>query len=330
VDLTVLNQGEEPLDVTIAAEPFNRVDPALSVPEWLSLDQTTAHVDAASQAIVKVSISIPDDATPAGRYASVAITTGAPDSEGGSTSVSGRLVVPFLITVEGDLERNAEIERFAAVMELDGRLGFRTEVSNDGNIHWQSGGMAIVNKGDGSDYGTLEFEQNRIYPQSSATLATTSTLPMEPGGEYTATAELNYGVEDPVTAETEFIFTASLTVNGSACENLDRGPTMAANLVNDGDLGVITSVNMTVATADGMPIGQTGALGPDIAWPGETTAISAVLPDRLQTGDYVLVIETLTGASAEPTVVEVPFSIGGTGPNVAPLCPQPESTPDAG
>jgi hypothetical protein len=333
IELTVLNQGDEAFDATLTTQQYNRADLSLSVPDWLTVEPASVQVEPGGQATVTVSIAIPEGEPSGSRYAGVAITSGSVQEEGSGATVAGELVVPFLITVEGEgkLERKAEIERFAPVIELDGRLGFRTLVHNAGNIDWQASGKAIVNKADGSDYGNLDFAQSRVYPQGSTLLTTTSTLPVEAGAEFSTIAEIEYGADDPVEAETEFTFTPELAVTGSACENLDRGPTMTATLDNSGDLGIMTNLTMTIAGADGQAIARANAPAADIAWPNETTSIPVDLLDRLPTGDYTLTIDVQTGASAEPMTQTIPFSIGGTGPNVAPICEQPtESTPDAG
>ncbi|HQY31204.1 MAG TPA: hypothetical protein PK691_07955, partial [Thermomicrobiales bacterium] len=110
---------------------------------------------------------------------------------------------------------------------------------------------------------------------------------------------------------------------------LDRGPTMAAKIDNTGSLGLITNVSMVVKSADGTPIGQTGMIGPNPVWPKTMGTVGTDLPDRLATGDYILTIQYQTGAATDPVSIDLPFSIGGTGPNVAPICPQPEATPGA-
>ncbi|HRA48194.1 MAG TPA: hypothetical protein PK819_09010, partial [Thermomicrobiales bacterium] len=108
VDLTVLNQGDVPFDVTISSEIYSRaVD--RSKPDWLVPGVTAAHLEAASQTVVPVSIVIPKDVKPGGYYAVIAILTGAPDGSGNSAGISGQLSVPFLITVEGKYKRKAEV-----------------------------------------------------------------------------------------------------------------------------------------------------------------------------------------------------------------------------
>lgn len=327
VDLNVLNQGDEPFDASVAVEPYERVDASLSVPDWLSTNTQSVHVEPGQSAPINVSISIPKGQDAGGHYAAVSVTTGSSDDQGNVTAIAGKLVVPFLVTVEGKLKRKAEIERFAPVLELDGRLGFRLQVANNGNIHWESAGKTFVKSANGPDYGNLDLERDKVYPSRTRTLSTSSTLPIEPNANYSATVELDFGAKKPTKADAEFTFTPQLSVTGAACENLDRGPTVSTNLVNAGDLGVIAVTNMQVTRADGQPIGQTGVLGPDIAWPNDTATVHADLGDRLASGDYVLTIQVQTGASVDPIVQDVPFSIGGTGPNVAPICEQSTATP---
>jgi hypothetical protein len=334
VDLTVLNQGDEPFDAAIEMVPLAQAGPELSVPDWLSTDTPSIHLEPQSQRAIKIKIAIPKDENSGTKYAGVAITTGA--SQGAqatenSASISGRLLVPFLITVNGKdkIKRSAEVEKFAAVLELDGRLGFRAQVSNTGSTHWKSSGKAVVDKSDGSSYGNLDLSDTTVFPLDSGIISTTSTLPVEHGASFSATLELDYGAKKPKKAETEFTFTPQLSINGEACENLDRGPTMTVDLVNSGDLGIMSVIQMSVATADGQPIGRVQAGDPWVAWPSVTTPARFDFQERLQTGDYVMSISVLTGSSPAPVVQEIPFSIGGTGPNVAPICPQPESTPGA-
>ena len=59
-----------------------------------------------------------------------------PDADG-TAGVSGRILVPVLLTVhgEGDLTRRPVFERAALFLEQDGRLGGRVAVHNDGNVH---------------------------------------------------------------------------------------------------------------------------------------------------------------------------------------------------
>jgi hypothetical protein len=329
VDIEVLNQGDEAFDATAEPVPYGRVDASLSAPEWLSVAQSSIHTEPGGSATVSVTVAFPEDQPSGARYAGLSIKTVAGDAASGQSGVTGGIVVAFLMTVEGEgeLERSGEINRFAAVLEMDGRLGFRAELSDTGNIHWDANGMAFVKKEDGSDYGSLEFQPARAFPQGVAVSATSSTLPVEAGASFTASAEFDYGADDPLTAETEFTFTPDFAVDGSICENLDRGPTITTELINNGDLGIMFGTRIIIATADGQPLGQSNPGDPQVAWPNDTSSSFADLPDRLPSGDYLMSIEAVTGTGA-PVIAEIPFAIGGSGPNVAPICPQPESTPD--
>jgi hypothetical protein len=331
VDLSVNAESAEPFDATVEVVPLDdRVDSSLSVPEWLTVSQSSITLEPGQSAVITVTIKVPEDQPSGARYAGVAITIGGGDAEGTTAAISGRLLVPLLMIVEGEggIERTAEVERFAPVLELDGRLGFRALVRGTGNVHVSASGLAIVTLEDGADYGTLDFVQTRVYPGRAALLSTTTTLPVQAGTAFNASAEVEYGADDPATADTAFAFTPDLAVSGSVCENLDRGPTITTELINDGTLGVVTTLQLAVGLPDGGRIGESNPMEPQIAWPSDTSTFSADLPERLPTGDYVLTVSALTGASADPIVQEIPFSIGGTGPNVAPICPQPESTPD--
>jgi hypothetical protein len=328
VEITIFNQGDESFDATVEPIPYPRVNPVLSSPDWLSVPVASVHLEAGANTIVPVKVTFPKDQPSGSRYAGLSVKTKAAGSSEGGTATGG-IVVAFLMTVEGNgkLSRKAEIDRFAPVLDLDGRLGFRVLVSDTGNIHWSATGRAVVKKANGGDYGTLDFEGTRIFPSGDATLKTSSTLPAEPGASYNATAQIDYGAKKPKTADVGFTFSMNMALGGGVCENLDRGPTILTRLINAGDLGVISLVRMAIYSADGQLVGRANPTDPTIAWPSDTTEVTAILQDRLASGDYTLTIEAQTGASADPIIQEIPFSIGGTGPNVAPICPQPAATP---
>lgn len=331
IEVTVLNNGDGDFTALLSIEPFDRAPASYSAPEWLSLEAESVDVAAGESTVVKVNVQIPDDQESGAKYAFLSVSSTLPGSGDNATSLAGQLLVPFFMTVEGkeELSRKAEITRFAAVIELDARLGFRAQIENEGNVHLPLTGKALVYQADGSDYGNLDFEEGRAYPQTSVTLGPTSTLPVAADASMSAEAEINTGAKKPITAQTSFTFTPNFTTSGSVCENLDRGPTISAILTNQGDIGIVYQSSISIATADGQMIGQSNSEDPVIAWPSDESASLADLPDRLPTGDYLLTIQYLTGASADPVSLEVPFSIGGTGPNVAPICPQPTETPAA-
>jgi len=279
--------------------------------------------------------AVPDDVPAGGRYALVTFTTGSPEAatgEGGSgIGVAGSLGAVFLFAIdgEGELNRHASLERFAPILEPDGRIAFRAEVLNDGNLYLQATGAVLVTNGADEAAGSLEFPPTTAQLQRETNvLSSFGSLPLQPDEPYRAEALLDYNGAEPMTATLEFTPAIALAVTGTAlCENLDRGPTLTVNLLNDGTLRLLPPVQADITDANDQPI-ATGEPGiPALIWPGETGVVTVDFPDRLLSGDYATALRIDYAAPVEdcqtllpPLEQEIGFAIGGLGENAIPLC----------
>jgi hypothetical protein len=331
VEVQVTNRGDEPLDLSVGVTPYEGIEGERSAMSWISVDPNHLHVEPGEAATVEVHIAIPDREASGGRYAAVAFTTAAPDAGDGNRGISARLLVPVWLAVEGkgDLTRVPTVERFAPVLEADGRIGFRAAVRNEGNVHTRVAGAVEVGPDGEQPNARLEFQSRGILPDGTEVLATQGSLPLPAGALYAAEGEFappkdaDQDAFDPISTTAAFgIEPMVAIVPGSVCENLDRGPTLSGAVVNDGDLGVLPIVQFEVRDASGTVLGYLSPTLEPVAWPHDQVEFAVDLPERLVSGNYTLITRVMYGAG-EQVQREASFSIGGDPATAAPLCANP-------
>jgi hypothetical protein len=334
-DLTVSNQGDEAFDATTGITEMHGASATNSAASWLKVKPASIHVGPGQKQTVTVTINVPNDLASGGYYASITITTGAKKGSGSGAAIAGQLGVPFLFTITGSgkVSQKATIEKFAPVLESDGRIGFRALVQSSGNRYITAKGTVQVDQ-NGKSYGSLDFPSSTpILQGNDQLMQTQGSLPLQTGASYKASVSIDYGAKKPVTAEASFTMSAPAVAvaNLAVCENLDKGPTLSATLQNSGDLGVLPTVTLDVKSADGNDLGNGPLPQPPLLWPKDSSSFAVDFPTRLTTGSYVFTV-TVQLPNGQPATQELPFQIGGTGPTTAPLCSQtatPAATPDA-
>lgn len=327
VTIAIHNTGDVPFTIAPTVEDYPDAAAGRSAAAWIVLDPAQALVKPGEEADVAVNLTVPADAGSGGWYAAVSITTGDPASDGSSTSISGRILVPVWIAVSGaePITRLPVIERFAAVLEADGRLGYRALVHNDGNTH--AFALATVSVGADGQPATATWDpvDHGILPAMTASFASGSSLPVWTTDPLVATLVLvpseSGEVDDfaPLTATTTFTADGGLAIDALAgCENLDRGPTLSADLGATGTIGIAPSVTLTVIDDQGREIDTVRPFAPPVAWPGIVETVSGDFPQRLGSGAYTLHVTATWGAAT--AAADLPFSIGGDPATALPLC----------
>ena len=124
------------------------------------------------------------------------------------------------------------------------------------------------------------------------------------------------------TAATPVFDLAAATV----CENLDRGPTVTATLVNGGSLGIVPLVGFEIFDEAGARVGAAPASEQPLAWPDSSVDATVDLADLLPAGAYTLVVTALFGGDSQVDT-RLPFTIGGDPLTAAPLCAAVTPTP---
>lgn len=325
-ELTVRNTGDVPLAATVVVEPVLDLAEDHSAVSWLSVSPAEIKVEPAAEQEIAVAVTVPDASASGGRYAKVVITTEAGEPGENAAAIAGQLGVGVLVTVdgEGELIRAAEVAKFAPVLEADGRVGFRALVRNSGNVHLVPRGEIHVAEPGEAAAGKLDLKETTPHlPGATVVRASHGSLPLAPGTPYDATLDVVYldGEEERhAEAATTFTVDPSLTLtNASLCENLDRGPTLRVGLLNEGTIGLEATLSITVQSASGQSISGVTLPEPAIAWPKETTELVTDLPQRLESGAYVLVVTAMFGAG-DSVDTQAPFTIGGLDGTPIPLC----------
>ena len=325
-ELLIRNDGDESLELRIAVEPNPSVSSDRSAVAWLSLETDALTIQSGDGASFRVQITIPDDVESGGYYARVTLTSATDEAADNVTAVAGQLAVGFMITVDGrgEIEQSAAIGRFAAVLEQDGRIGFRVELINNGNVHLinPSGIIEVVDDA-GASYGNLPIPETiPLLPGNTSVMSTQGSLPMTAGAAYRAEAGISYsGLETPLTASTDFMIEPLLEAgNITICENLDRGPTLTVELANSGTIGLQPVVFMQVSTADGTSLGSAPVATGQLLWPDEGRVLSIDFPERLPSGEYRLLTTVSFDPLGEPIVLDIPFQIGGIDGDPVPFC----------
>jgi len=325
-EITVQNDGSEPFGVSAEVTPFPDAPAAASAVEWISVSTDVFELAPGESATLDVELAIPDDVATGSYVARVTFTTQAPGAEEtDGVSVAGAIAVPFFFTIEGEepIVRSLQVTRLAPVLEPDGRLGFRAELLNDGNVHTSAAGLVEVFGPDAAPLARLEFSVPTIFPGQSQVARATGTLPLPLDTSYSARATFIYGPEDDtneVTGETTFQYTAvpPVAVTMSMCENLDRGPTLTLRLTNEAAIGQVPLILLNLLQ-DGGTLTSSNLPTDLFVWPEASVEFSTDLPTRLETGRYVLQAQVSIGG-AEPVTAEYPFEIGGNSPETLPLC----------
>jgi hypothetical protein len=330
-ELTVVNEGDVPVDLIVGIETYQSAAGEWSAEEWLTVDQPEVALEPGDDATVTVSLQVPDDVPSGGRYALVTFTTGPQQSGEPGVAITGRLGAALLIAVEGDgdLASDVAVERFGPVLESDGRIGFRALLRNDGNLHALPVGRVDVESADGDALGRLDLPMaTPLLPAGAVEMTAQGSLPLPTGERYLARATINVGGGDTLTAEAEFTPDALVEIEQAAvCENLDRGPTATVTIHNAGALGLHPLIQVGVQDAAGSAQGAPVAATAPLLWPGETGEFQVELPTRLTSGDYTLDLRVDYAApdakgrtAIAPLVHQTAFAIGGLGPDAAPLC----------
>ena len=332
--LQISSQVDSVTPVTIEVAPFPGLDEKYSAVEWIALDVTEIDLGPQSAEAVAFTVNIPSDAETGGAYAQILITT----TTGDGTQIGGQLAVGVLFEIDGDGEFRRELtpNHFAPTLEPDGRIGFRAELANTGNtLAFLHGQMELDAAGDRDASASLQVQTTRLLPSITADVTSEGTLPLPAGSEWSSVTTIYPGdpaeIEDlkPIEIVSQFTVDPQLAVAGSICENLDTGPTVTLDLGNTGSIGLIPQVSFVLTRSDGSIVASIVPQNPNVAWPGEDTSTPIEGLPQLEGGDYLLTVSALIVQGLDPVVTEVPFSIGGFGDNVAPLCgSEPDATPD--
>ncbi len=176
--------------------------------DYISLPKMRIELENNKRARIPVTITIPADAEPGGRYGSVLVTTVSKDTElnagGGaapSSVIVSRLATLFFITIPGDTAIDAKLQGISTVPEklffTESPINFQILFENKGDLHLTPYGELRVHNFIGEEVGFVELDPWFAMPKSLRTREVEWNRELLIG-RYTATAQINRGYDDIV------------------------------------------------------------------------------------------------------------------------------------
>jgi hypothetical protein len=170
--------------------------------DYLNVAAERFTIEPGQRVTVPITVDIPADAEPGGRYGSLLVQTesvGAATAGQPSAAVVSRIAVLFFVTTPGELNREGSLIDFTTVPDMSfftsGPITFGLLYENTGTVHTNPAGEILITNMFGQEVGYLEVLPWFSLPQSlrlrEVEWARESLL-----GRYTATTNVYRGYED--------------------------------------------------------------------------------------------------------------------------------------
>jgi hypothetical protein len=176
--------------------------------DYIQLPTDTIELDHNERARVLVTVAVPQDAEPGGRYGSVLVTTLSREAEidgsngaAPSSAIVSRVGTLFFLTIPGDTLTQGALQSFATVgntgVYAEGPVDFQILFENTGDLHLNPYGEIRITNMFNEEVGFVELDPWFSLPRSlrSREVSWDRELLI---GRYTATAHINRGYDDVV------------------------------------------------------------------------------------------------------------------------------------
>jgi len=174
--------------------------------DYIRLPYTTITLGHNQRARIPVTVAVPADAEPGGRYGSVLVTTVSKKADTGeitgaapSSAIISRVGTLFFLTIPGDTKVEGKLQGFATVPDknffTDGPINFQILYENTGDLHLGPYGEIRITNILGEEVGFVELDPWFALPKSLRSREITWSREMLIG-RYTATAYINRGYDD--------------------------------------------------------------------------------------------------------------------------------------
>lgn len=179
-----------------------------TIKDFVSVPYERFYLEHGQRARVPVTISIPLDAEPGGRYGSLLtqITSNPEELEGETGAAPASVIVSrigtlFFVTTPGETDQAGQLIDFTTKGDraffLSGPIDFAISYENTGSVHLNAYGVVTISNILGEEVGTVQLDPWFILPQSLRTREITWNRDFLIG-RYTATLRLNRGYDDLV------------------------------------------------------------------------------------------------------------------------------------
>ncbi len=176
--------------------------------DYVKFPTTRFLLDHMERVRVPVTVSLPADAEPGGRYGSVLVSTVSRKADSGgengatpSSAIISRIGTLFFVTTPGDVAKAGELKNFGTVPSKkifwNGPINFAILFENTGSIHLNPYGHISISNMLGDEVGFVELDPWFALPQSLRTREISWTRELLIG-RYSATAFINRGYDDVV------------------------------------------------------------------------------------------------------------------------------------
>lgn len=192
-DFYVGEDGETPMPVE--AEDVNT---RWALAKWITLTPNNETIEPRQSATILVTISVPQDALPGGRYAMILhkpVTSGA-DTTSTGAQINAQVGTLLYVVVDGDLTEDAEVESFKFTPDFleMGPADYELKILNKSSMHIRPTGTIAITNMLGKTVGRIDIDSRNIFPESAR--AFNGSWNKTWGfGKYTATFTGTYGTQ---------------------------------------------------------------------------------------------------------------------------------------
>lgn len=185
----------------------DNADPRYSLAPWFTLTQGSVDVAPKATKEIEFTVSVPADAEPGSRYASVTFDTNAPKLPAGQSgaAVKQRLAGLIFLRINGDAHHQLEIASFKTGKNFYeyGPVSFETRIKNLGTVHEKPAGEIVVKNLLGFKTATIKLDEKNVIPSAIRKLDSELKKKLL-FGRYTAELTLKNGTQQTLTAKTSF------------------------------------------------------------------------------------------------------------------------------
>ncbi len=222
--ILVTNNEETPLEVRAYTEAFQPtgeteeiefvrdfVDSAFKMGLYqIEIEPSQFFLESKEQREIKFTIKTSENLSPGGYYRGI-IFENVIDStrlKGVSQQIQGRVGVPILLGIKGEVKDTGEIVEFKTDKSFyeQGPIKFSLKFKNTGTIHYAPGGRIDIYNKKGEVVGELRLRGKNTLPETIRTIETTWEKKLIVPGTYRAKATLFYGLNGTRKTEKEITF----------------------------------------------------------------------------------------------------------------------------
>lgn len=222
--IKVTNVGSEPVNYVMSTEPFignetgqatvipgdQDPNPELALKDWVTTSPSKFTLAPKAQQLVTVTINIPKDAEPGGRYGTILAGTDHSKNaiDGTGAKVGQKVGTLVLLRVQGVINYLAYVKSFEASQKLyeQAPVTFSTRIHNESTVHIKPKGFITLANFFDKKVAEIPFDERNVLPASDRLLPTVTGDTKLPIGRYSATLALVYGDKNEIlTATTSFI-----------------------------------------------------------------------------------------------------------------------------